>query len=56
MTPERWQRVQELLQGVWERDGSERAAFLDQACADDPWIRSRVESLLASDAKLFPKR
>src|ERR1700687_3693782 len=49
MTPERWQQVKKLLEAAWERDAGERGAFLDQACADDPELRSEVEALLASD-------
>ena len=49
MTPERWQQVKELLEAAWERDAAERGGFLDQACADDPELRSHVEALLASD-------
>jgi hypothetical protein len=37
------------LEAAWERDFGERAAFLDEACADDPGLRSRVQALLAAD-------
>src|SRR5215831_20519644 len=33
------------------RDASERAAYLDRACAADPPMRERVEALLRSDAE-----
>ena len=49
MTPERWRQVKEVVEAAWERDASERGGFLDQACADDPELRSEVEALLASD-------
>ena len=49
VTPERWQQVKEVLEAAWERDAAERGGFLDQACADDPELRSDVEALLASD-------
>ena len=49
MTPQRWQRVKEILEAAWERDAAERGGFLDQACADDPELRAEVEALLASD-------
>lgn len=49
MTPERWQRVKEILEQAWERDAAQRSAFVNQACADDPELRSRVEALLTSD-------
>ena len=51
MTPERWQRVKELFQSALKREPSERAAFLDQACADDEELRNEVESLIGSHEK-----
>src|SRR5512145_1806702 len=51
MTPERWQQVKHLFQSVVERETSERAAFLDQACAGDPDLRRELETLLASDER-----
>ena len=47
MTPERWQQVKAVLQGALDRAESQRAAFLDEACAGDPSLRAEVESLLA---------
>jgi hypothetical protein len=49
VTPERWQRVKEVVEAAWEQDASERGGFMDQACANDPEMRSEVEALLASD-------
>ena len=49
MTPERWQRVNELFHCALEREPTQRAAFLDQACADDPELRKEVESLIGSN-------
>jgi eukaryotic-like serine/threonine-protein kinase len=51
MTPERWQKVEELFHLSLEREASQRAAFLDEACAGDPDLRDRVESLLAYDER-----
>src|SRR5438552_8154878 len=48
MTPERWQQVKQILQSALERNPAERSAFLSQACADDPALRSEVESLISS--------
>jgi eukaryotic-like serine/threonine-protein kinase len=48
MTPERWQQVKQIFQSALERNPAERSAFLNQACADDPALRSEVESLIAS--------
>jgi eukaryotic-like serine/threonine-protein kinase len=49
MTPERWQQVEELFHLGLEREASQRAAFLDEACAGDPDLRGKVESLLIYD-------
>jgi serine/threonine protein kinase/tetratricopeptide (TPR) repeat protein len=51
MTPERWQRVKELLGPALELDAAKRAAYLDRACENDPTIRPDVESLLAAEQK-----
>src|SRR5213078_3931635 len=48
MTPERWQQLKQIFQSALERNPAERAAFLNQACADDPALRSEVESLISS--------
>src|SRR6266571_1457550 len=48
MKPERLQRSDEVLQSALELAPEERAAFLDEACADDPALRQKVESLLAA--------
>src|SRR5213593_3204202 len=48
MTPERWQQLKQIFQSALERNPAERSAFLSQACADDPLLRSQVESLIAS--------
>src|SRR5687767_8102638 len=46
MTPERWQRVEELYHAAYARPIAERAAFLAQACREDEALRRQVESLL----------
>ena len=48
MTPERWRRVERVLQAALERGPAERAALLDRECAGDPDLREEVESLLES--------
>ncbi len=35
MTPEQWHTVKELFAEALERDPSQRAAFLDEACDGD---------------------
>ena len=49
MTPERWQHIRTVFQAAAEREPSERAAFLDEACGDDIEMRLEVESLLSYD-------
>jgi non-specific serine/threonine protein kinase/serine/threonine-protein kinase len=58
MSPEQWQRVNELFYAALERDPDERQAFLIEACADDSEALREVESLLAahSDADTFTGR
>ena len=48
MTPERWQRIDGLLQEAVKRPRGERAAFLDEVCPDDA-SRKEVESLISFD-------
>jgi eukaryotic-like serine/threonine-protein kinase len=44
---ERWATVKRLHQAALEREVSQRAVFLDDACAGDEALRREVESLLA---------
>ena len=46
MTPERWQRVEELYHAAHARPAAARAAFLAEACHGDDRLRREVESLL----------
>src|SRR6266540_3148352 len=48
MKPERLQRSDEILQSALELAPEEQAAFLDEACAGDPALRQKIESLLAA--------
>src|SRR6516225_3573561 len=52
MTSDRWQRIEELYHSAREREGSQRAAFLKEACAGDEALRREVESLLAQEKGL----
>lgn len=45
--PELQQQAIEVLRAMREREPSERATFLHEACAGDPALRAEVESLLA---------
>jgi hypothetical protein len=55
MTEDQWQRVDDLLQSAIDREPSQRASFLDQACAGDHALRQQVEALLrGSPGERFP--
>ena len=47
MEPDRWRKIDALLQAVHHLAAHERAAFLDEACAGDDELRREIESLLA---------
>jgi serine/threonine-protein kinase len=49
ITPERWRRIEELLDEALELPAGQVAAFLDRACAGDAELRSSVERLLTAD-------
>jgi len=51
VTPELWHRVKEVFEEALERDPSQRAAFLQEACAGDVALRREVESLIESYEK-----
>jgi predicted ATPase len=51
MTPEQWQRAQDLFARALDLDASARSAFLAAECASDPELRREVESLLAAHEK-----
>ncbi|MCP3963916.1 MAG: serine/threonine protein kinase [bacterium] len=57
MTLARKKRLLDLLDQALEQDPGERAAFLDQECADDAALRDRVESLIdtAGDSEFLEK-
>src|SRR5437660_3583165 len=48
MDPEHWQQIKILLHPALELAPVERPAFLDEACAGNPALRSQLEALLAS--------
>ena len=48
MTPDRWEDINRLYYAALDVAEQERASFLDQACGNDPELRSEVESLLAT--------
>jgi hypothetical protein len=44
---ERWQKVDRLYHSALAVEQSQRASFLEQACAGDQSLKQEVESLLA---------
>ena len=53
MQAERWKEIEELYQAALAQPAENRAAFLAQACPDDPQLRGEVESLLDQQADSF---
>src|SRR5262245_25887489 len=49
MEPNRWRQIDDLYHAALERAPDERAAFLADACADDPGLLREVEELLRHD-------
>ncbi len=49
MKPERNRQIDGVFQTALARNPTERAAFLDEICAEDPDLRREVEALIASD-------
>jgi len=48
MTPERWQRIGEIVSAILERDAGQQLSFLQQACEGDEQLRREVEDLLSA--------
>ena len=48
MSPEQWQRLQAIFLQAEEKQGPDRVALLDRACAGDGDLRRRLESMLAA--------
>ena len=51
VTPERWQKIEQLYHAAVEREESQRAAYLHEVCASDSALRQEVESLLAQEKR-----
>ncbi len=49
MKSERWQQVEQVCHAALARPPDSRAAYLDEACADDEDLRRDVESLLVHE-------
>jgi serine/threonine protein kinase len=48
--PSQWEKIKEIVGAALEREPSQRAAFLDEACSRDATLRAEVESLLSAHA------
>lgn len=51
MKPDPWSRVEEVFHLALKVEGSQRATFLEQACARDVDLRREVEALIAADRR-----
>src|SRR5712691_3053500 len=51
MAPDPWKKIEEVYHSAREREESQRAAFLEEACAGDDALRREVESLLACEGE-----
>ena len=49
MTPQRWQRIEQIYYAALERAPAARVSFLVEACADDESLLPEVEALLSSN-------
>src|SRR5262249_14403239 len=52
MDPERWKRVDDLLQSALRLSSGERGSFLRQACGGDSSLEEDVQSLLVSQQEI----
>ena len=52
MTPERWQKLSNVLYQALELAPGDRSAFLDRACASDGALRRELESLLSASDEM----
>ena len=48
MDPERWERIEALIDEALDLPSTERRAFLERACPDDPALRTEVLEILAA--------
>lgn len=48
--PENWEKIKEVFAAALECHPGQRAAFLDEVCAQDAALRAEVESLLSAHA------
>ncbi len=51
MDPERWKKIEEVLQSALQRPPDQRDEFVHQACSGDPALEQEIRSLLVSDQR-----
>jgi hypothetical protein len=51
MTPERWQNIKTIFYGALACPPSERASFIDSACAGDEAVRREVSELISANGE-----
>ena len=54
MDADRYSRLKRIFFEASSRDADEREAFVDEACRDDPELRSQVHDLLQTAGPLTP--
>ncbi len=50
IAPDRWRHLNEIFQAAVELLPAQRSEFIDDACRDNPTLRTQIEALLNSDA------
>jgi serine/threonine protein kinase len=55
MTPERWERIKDILGAALELPDHERTQYLDRQCEDDPSLRCEIELLLRDAQNVEPQ-
>src|SRR5258707_8649223 len=56
MTPDHWEKVQELFDAACKYEPTDRSAYLAKACGGDAEVLPRVQRLLQSDAEAQAER
>src|SRR5262245_30345288 len=51
MTPEQWEKVEQLYNAAFELKPEDRVAFLKQTCGEDQLLRQEVEALLVAEGQ-----
>jgi hypothetical protein len=54
LTPERWQKVKNILGPALEMEPAKRPAYLEKACASDASLRADIDRLLVAEDEAGP--